>query len=112
MMHQDLYIPLFEWLIGGSRIGGTYNSYYGSQTEFPEQAAWGQRVFNYTIYIEKKDDAEYLHAAVCCGLRSFASCPEEEITRTTFDCEAESLPLVKAWLTEQRDAYFGSAPTP
>ena len=108
-MKQELFIPLYEWLIGGSRIGGSYNPYYGSQTEFPEQAAWGQRIFNYTIYIEKIDDTEYLRAAVWYGLRSFAAVPEEEITRETFDCEAESLPQVKAWLEAQRDAYFAEA---
>ena len=105
-MHQDLYIPLFEWLVGGSRIGGSYNPYYGSQTEYPEQAAWGQRIFNYAVYIEKIEDTEYLRAAVWSGLRSFQSCPEEEITRETFDCEESSLPQVEAWLTAQRDAFF------
>ena len=69
-MNQELFVPLFEWLVGGSRIGGGYNRYYGSQTERPAEAAWGQRVFNYAVYIEKIDDAEYLRAAVWSGLRS------------------------------------------
>lgn len=105
-MNKELYIPLYEWLIGGSRIGGTYNPYYGSQTEHPEEAAWGQKIFNYTIYIEKIDDTEYLRAAVWSGLRAFSAVDESELTRKTFECEAESLPAVKAWLTEQRDAFF------
>ena len=106
MMNQELFIPLFEWLIGGSRIGGTYNPYYGSQTEHPEAAAWGQKVFNYTIYIEKIDDTEYLRAAVWSGLRAFAAVPEEELSRETFECEEESLPEVKAWVHAQRDLFF------
>ena len=107
-MNQALFVPLFEWLVGGSRIGGGYNRYYGSQTEHPEQAAWGQRVFNYAVYIEKIDDVEYLRAAVWTGLRSLSNCPEEEITRETFDCEESSLPEVKAWLCAQRDAFFAA----
>ena len=106
MMNQELYIPLFEWLIGGSRIGGTYNPYYGSQTEHPAEAAWGQRVFNYTIYIERIDDTEYLRAAVWSGLRAFSTVDESELTRETFACEEESLPEVKTWLTAQRNAFF------
>lgn len=108
-MNQDLFLPLFEWLLGGSRIGGGYNPYYGSQTAYPEQAAWGQKVFNYAVYIEKIDDIEYLRAAVWPGLQSFSVCPEEELTRETFDCAAESLPAVKAWLQSQRDAFFAAS---
>ena len=107
-MFQELFIPRFEWLIGGSRIGGSYNPYYGSQTEHPDRAAWGQKVFNYTVYIEKIDDAEYLRAAVWPGLQSFSVCPEEDITCETFDCEADSLPAVKDWLQARRDAFFAA----
>ena len=74
-MNQELFVPLFEWLVGGSRIGGGYNRYYGSQTERPAEAAWGQRVFNYAVYIEKIDDAEYLRAAVWCA--RFPSAPKK-----------------------------------
>ena len=107
-MFQDLFIPRFEWLIGGSRIGGSYNIYYGSQTEHPEQAAWGQRIFNYAVYIRKIDETEYLRAAAWSGLRTMEDCPEEELTSETFDCEEASLAQVKAWLTAQRDAYFAA----
>ncbi len=107
-MNQELFVPLFEWLIGGSRIGGSYNRYFGSQTEDPARAAWGQRVFNYAVYIERIDDAEYLRTAVWSGLRSFSSCPEEELTRETFNCEEESLPVVRAWLCARRDAFFAA----
>ncbi|MBR6313118.1 MAG: hypothetical protein IKR49_00570 [Clostridia bacterium] len=107
-MFQDLFIPRFEWLIGGSRIGGSYNVYYGSQTEHPEQAAWGQRIFNYAIYIEKPDDTEYLRAAVWSGLRTLKDCPEEDVTREVFDCEEGSLPQIEAWLTARRDAFFAA----
>lgn len=107
-MLQELFIPRFEWLIGGSRIGGSYNTYYGSQTERPEEAAWGQRVFNYAIYIEKIDENEYLRAAVWSGLRTLGGCPEEDVAREVFPCEEDSLPQVKAWVTAQRDAFFAA----
>lgn len=107
-MNQDLFVPLFEWLIGGSRIGGSYNPYYGSQTESPAEAAWGQRVFNYTVYIKRIDDTEYLRAAVWPGLRAYSTCPEAEITCETFECTESSLPEVKAWLLKQRDAFFAA----
>ena len=107
MEKKELFVPLFVWLIGGSRIGGTYNTYYGSCTAEPEKSAWGQKVFNYAIYIEKVEDRELLKASVYGGLQSFKMAQAaEELTTKVFPCEEESLPQVKAWLEEQRTAFF------
>lgn len=107
MNTTELFVPLFVWLIGGSRIGGTYNTYYGSCTAQPENAAWGQKVFNYAVYIKKVEDREILKAGVYSGLQSYsAAAAADEVTEEAFPCEEESLPLVKAWLEEQRAAFF------
>ena len=108
MEKNELFIPLYAWLLGGSRIGGRYNQYFGSCTEHPEQAAIGQKVFNYTIFIEKHDETEILKAAVYYGLQSFQNTNPEAIIEKTFVCEADSLPAVREWLTSERDAYFAA----
>ena len=106
MESNELFVPLFIWLLGSSRIGGGYNTYYGSCTERPGEAAWGQRVFNYVVYIEKTDDSEILKASVYPGLLSFSNADPETVETKAFVCEEASLPALKAWLTERRDCYF------
>lgn len=107
METTELFVPLLIWLIGGSRIGGSYNTYYGSCTAQPENAVWGQKVFNYAIYIEKAEDREVLKASVYPGLQNISSAAAaEELTTQVFPCEEESLPAVKAWLEDQRAEFF------
>ena len=107
METTEIFVPLFVWLVGGSRIGGTYNTYYGSCTAQPENAAWGQKVFNYAIYIEKVEDRELLKASVYSGLQSFSAAAADDLLETeAFPCEEESLPQVRAWLNEKREQFF------
>ena len=106
MDKQEIYVPLFVWLLGASRIGGDYNRYYGSFGTDPEKGAIGGKIFNYTIYIEKIDEAEYIKAAVWSGMSSFGCCNEDEITSETFDCESESLPIIKAWIEDKKREFF------
>ena len=107
METTKVFVPLFVWLLGGSRIGGSYNAYHGSCTEHPDEAAWGQKVFNYAIYIEKVDERELLKASVFDGLRSFAAAAAADALETeVFPCEEESLVKVRAWLEEKRAKFF------
>ncbi|MGN1419564.1 MAG: hypothetical protein ACI4W6_09565, partial [Acutalibacteraceae bacterium] len=105
-------VPRLDWLIGGSRIGGTYNRYFGSLGTDPQKGCLCEKIFNYSIWIEKikiekdNDDEEdefqeIIKAAAYFGMNSFDNTAEEEIETKSFDFEEESLPLVKKWLEEQ-----------
>ena len=66
-----------------------------------------KELFVPAIYIEKVEDRELLKASVYGGLQSFKmAAAAEELTTKVFPCEEESLPEVKAWLEEQRTAFF------
>ncbi len=107
METTELFVPLYVWLIGGSRIGGTYNTYYGSCTPEPEKPAWGQKIFNYAIYIEKVEDHEILKASVYPGLQSFAEArAADALTTEVFPCEEAQLPEVRTWLEARRAEFF------
>ena len=109
MEMKEIFVPLLEWLIGGSRIGGTYNQYFGSCGTDPMKGAVGNKIFNYTIYIEKIDETEYIRAAVYFGMKSFKNCEPEEIETETFELEENSLPIIKAWIEEKRKEYFAQS---
>ena len=110
MESTPIFVPLFVWLIGGSRIGGTYNTYFGSCTEHPDQAAWGQKIFNYSIAIEKIDEREIIKASVYGGLQSFSAAQAaDELTTEAFPCEESSLPEVRDWLETQRKQFFSES---
>ncbi len=107
METTEIFVPLFVWLLGGSRIGGSYNTYFGSCTEQPDKAAWGQKVFNYVIGIEKTEDGELLKASVYGGLRSFAAATaDDDVTAKAFPCAEESLGALREWLEAQRADFF------
>lgn len=106
MDKKEIVVPQLVWLLGASRIGGDYNRYYGSIGTDPDKGAIGGKIFNYAVYIEKIDEAEYIKAAVYPGTISFDCCNEEDIISETFDCESDSLPIIKAFLEEKRREFF------
>ena len=53
MENREVFVPLMSWLIGGSRIGGSYNTYTASMGTDPLKGAIGQPIFTYRIWIEK-----------------------------------------------------------
>ncbi len=108
MEQQALFVPLLVWLIGGSRIGGTYNDYYGSVTQDPAKPMWGQKIFNYRVAIEKIDDEEYVGAAWYPGMQAFKNTPADDVTSKTFACTAQGCDEAKAWLEEQKAAFFAA----
>ncbi len=106
MANYDIFVPLFSWLIGGSRIGGSYNIYCASRGTDVEKGCMGKDIFNYRIWIEKLDEQEILKAAVYYGLKSFDNQNEDDITVKVFDFEEESLAEIKNWLEEMAESFF------
>ena len=105
-MDFQINLPNFDWFIGGSRIGGEYNRYFGSLGTDGATGFYGKRIYNYTVWIEKEDERETLKAAVYPGVKSFDCVPKEEIETETFDAEQNSIPIVKAWITEKAKVFF------
>lgn len=98
-MNNEVIVPRLDWLIGGSRIGGTYNKYFGSLGTDPQKGCFSNDLFNYAIFIEKTEEGgEYIKAAVYRGTKSFSCRSEEEYESETFEAEENSLPLIKAWI--------------
>ena len=107
MTEREIFVPLLVWLIGGSRIGGTYNDYYGCVTRNPAQPMLSQPVFNYRIAVERADDdEERLRVSWYPGVLSFKNTPPEDVTSELFPCSEDSLPQAKAWLQAELQQYF------
>lgn len=115
-MDYTINVPRLDWLIGGSRIGGTYNSYYGSCGTDGEKGFFGRKLFNYVIRIEKikgepQDDGteteiEILKASVYPGYKSFENTDPDTVETEVFDLEEDSRALIKAWIEEKCKQFF------
>ncbi|MEE1322051.1 MAG: hypothetical protein UHM85_11060 [Acutalibacteraceae bacterium] len=106
MAKHDIFVPLLPWLIGGSRIGGSYNIYCASVGTDPQKGCIGTNIFNYRIWIEKLDETEIIKAAVYYGTKSYDSQNEDEIITETYEMSEESLPLIKAFLEIKAEEYL------
>lgn len=106
MENREIFVPLLPWLIGGSRIGGSYNIYCASLGTEGEKGFIGQDIFNYRIWIEKLDEEEVLKAAVYYGVNSYENQNEDDISVRTFDVNAGGLDEVKLWLEEMAERFF------
>ncbi len=106
MTENEIFIPLLSWLIGGSRIGGSYNTYIASVGTDPFSGCIGKKIFNYRIYIEKAEETEYIKACCYYGTQSFETTDEESIISEVFEMKEESLDEIKKWLQEKMREYF------
>ncbi|MBE6773060.1 MAG: hypothetical protein E7544_02430 [Ruminococcaceae bacterium] len=107
MEKREVFVPLMSWLIGGSRIGGSYNTYTGSLGTDPLKGAIGQRIFNYRILIEKnEEDTEFVRTNIYYGMLSFDSRNEDDIESNIFELSEEGLENVKAYLQSKADEFF------
>ncbi|MBE6786605.1 MAG: hypothetical protein E7538_10315 [Ruminococcaceae bacterium] len=107
MEKREVFVPLMSWLIGGSRIGGSYNTYTGSIGTDPLKGAFGQRIFNYRICIEKnEEDTEYIHTAVYYGMSCYESQNEDEIKKNLFELTEEGMQQLEAYLNKEADSFF------
>lgn len=107
MENREIFVPLLSWLIGGSRIGGSYNTYCASLGTDGEKGCISGEIFNYRIWIEKLDEQEIIKVAVYYGMNSFENQNEDNITVKIFEMEEESLTEIKNWLTEKAETFFG-----
>ena len=100
-------MPRLDWLIGGSRIGGTYNTYYGSCGTDGETGFFGRKLFNYVIRLEKlEDETEVMKASVYSGYKSFENTDPDGVETEVFELEEDSRALIKAWIEEKCRQYF------
>ncbi|MBQ7004814.1 MAG: hypothetical protein IJN68_00120 [Clostridia bacterium] len=107
MEKREVFVPLMSWLIGGSRIGGSYNTYTGSLGTDPLKGAIGQRIFNYRILIEKnEEDTEFVRTNIYYGMLSFDSRNEDDIESNIFELSEQGLENVKAYLQSKADEFF------
>lgn len=108
MEKREVTVPLLSWLIGGSRIGGSYNKYTASLGTDPLKGAIGQRIFNYLIAIEKNDDdEEFIRVSVYYGMLSFENQKEDDIEGKLFQATEKGLEEVKSYLQQKADDFFG-----
>ena len=106
MAEREIFVPLLPWLIGGSRIGGSYNTYIASVGTDPLTGCMSKKIFNYRIFIEKVEEEEFIQ--VCCyyGMNCFENQSEEDVITRVFEMNEESLGEIKLWLEEQCNQYF------
>lgn len=106
-MEYTINVPRLDWLIGGSRIGGTYNTYYGSCGTDGETGFFGRKLFNYVIRLEKlEDETEVIKASVYSGYKSFENTDPDGVETEVFELEEDSRALIKAWIEEKCRQYF------
>ncbi len=105
-MNREIFVPLLPWLIGGSRIGGTYNTYIASVGTDGETGCFAKKVFNYRIWIEKIDEDEYLKGAYYYGMNCYESQNEDDVVTETFPVTEEGREQVRAFLEECMEKYF------
>ena len=98
MSKKEVFVPLLNWLIGGSRIGGSYNIYIGSRGTDAETGCFGKDITNYRIWIEKLDETEIIKAAVYYGMGCYENQNPDDIQTEIFEMNEESLPVIKAWI--------------
>ena len=106
MEREEIFVPLFAWLVGASRIGGKYNYYTGSRGTGDYAGMLGGNIFNYRIWLEKLDEHEVMKAAVYYGDKCFECQNEDDIEIRVFEAEQESLAEIKAWLEAKCSEYL------
>lgn len=109
MEKREVFVPLMSWLIGASRIGGSYNIYTGSLGTDPLRGSIGQRIFNYRIWIEKnEEETEFVHTAVYYGMLCYDNQPEDDIKKNIFELSEEGLEALGRYLQQEADGFFAA----
>ncbi len=109
MEKREVFVPLMSWLIGGSRIGGSYNIYTGSLGTDPLKGAIGQPIFNYRISIEKnEDEQEFVKVSVYYGMLSFENQSEDDMKNNVFELSQDGLEKLRDYLQSEADDFFAA----
>lgn len=106
MVDYEIIIPRLDWLIGGSRIGGSYNRYFASCGTDSATGCLCNKIFNYSVWIEKVEEHEIIKAAVYYGMNSFDNTPEDEIEQASFEMDEDSREEIKDWIENLADKFF------
>ena len=106
MADREITVPRLDWLIGGSRIGLDYNRFTGSCGTNPLKGCLKEKIFNYSIFIEKNGDEETIKAVTFPGLKCMAECDAELISEKVFSCDEEGLCEIREWIESKRDEYY------
>jgi len=106
MENGEIFVPIMPWIIGGSRIGGSYNIYNSSVGTDPYKGCLSEKIMNYRIWIEKIEEDEYLKACCYFGLNSYDNQSEDEIITQTFPLTEEGREQVRAFIENQKAQYF------
>ena len=109
MENREIFVPLLSWLIGGSRIGGSYNTYTASLGTDPLKGAIGQPIFNYRIWIEKsEEETEFVKVAIYYGMSCYDNQNEDDIVTNIFEPTEDGLDLLKRYLEEKAEEFFAN----
>lgn len=109
MENREIFVPLMSWLIGGSRIGGSYNTYTASLGTDPLKGAIGQRIFNYRIWIEKsEDETELVNTAVYYGMKSYENQNVDDVKKNVFELSEEGIESLRAYLQSEAVGFFAA----
>ena len=98
MAEKETYVPLLKWLIGGSRIGGSYNTYIGSIGTDPQKGCLASNIKNYRIWIEKLEETEVIRVAVYFGMNSYDNQNPDDVVNEVFEMSDESIALIRNWI--------------
>lgn len=110
MQDITINVPRLDWLIGGKRIGGKYNRYYGSCGTDPNKGLFESKIFNYSVWIEEQDEQEVICAACHGGFKSFENTDGNEIEKNVYPLEEDSREEIHSWLTQKAEIYFSQNP--
>lgn len=105
-MEDKVFVPILPWLIGGSRIGGSYNIYCSSIGTDPKEGCLGKKIFNYRVWIEKCEEEEYLK--VCCfeGMNCYEKQNPDELHIETYPLTEEGREQITEYVTKERDNFL------
>ncbi|MFI3141388.1 MAG: hypothetical protein R3Y27_03650 [Clostridia bacterium] len=101
MKDYQIHVPSYKWLLGGSQIFGSYNTYSASVGTDPEKGIFSGDILNYNISMQKDDEIEKVVVQIFKGTKSLSETNEDEITSMSFLIEEEDMTQVQEYLEKE-----------
>lgn len=101
MQVQQIHVPSYKWLLGGSQIFGSYNTYSASIGTDPEKGIFSGDIINYNITMQKDDEIEKVVVKIFKGTQSLSETNEDEIKTMSFLIEEEDMSEVEQYLEKE-----------
>ncbi len=98
MNEIQIKVPTLNWLIGGSKIGGSYNTYTGSIGTDPLKGIFNNDIFNYNISIQEQEDQEVIVVKTFYGVNCIDKINEDDIQIHVFDAVEDSIEQINELL--------------